>query len=242
MTKMDGLKPQGRPTSVAGGRYGPGGRPIRAMGLREVSRALADPELKEATPSLDFGPVDPVADARDHVAPCRCRAIPRLAAFTDTSVHGDPRRRHQVQCPGCGARGPATIHEWSAVVDWCRMSYDAQFPISQFPLFGLAHLSLADARERVTAVRVLLELRKQESKKRRAQGVPGGRGYAERTEAYLGWTIAAASLLKQHRKARQAELEHRASQSRARDRRSLRKQSGRYKSMTYEICFLRGEG
>ncbi len=206
-TDFDGLKRHGRPTSVAGGRYGPGGRPIRAMGLREVSRALADPEFRESAPSLDFGPVDPVAEARHHIPRCRCGAVARLVSFSDTSVHGDPRRRHQVQCPSCSTLGPATIHEWSAVVDWCRMSYDATFPISAFPFFGLAQLSLAEARERVTAVRVLLELRKQESKKRRALGVPGGRGYAERTEAYLGWAIAAASLLKQHSKAQHAQIE-----------------------------------
>lgn len=101
------------------------------------------------------------------------------------------------------------VHEWSAVVEWCRLVYSERHAIAEFPFFGLAELSLQDARGRINSIRVLLELRKQESKKRRALGVPSGRRYSERIEAYLGWAIAGASLLKQHTRAAQAQFEQR---------------------------------
>lgn len=200
-------KRKGLPGSVGEGRYGPGGRPIRAIGLREVNRIIAAERDRGTFVPSDFGPLDPVIDARKLLPRCACGSEARMALIRTNAVDGSLRRRHQVQCPGCGRTSGATTHEWAAVVDWCRMVYSGSHAIESFPFFNLTGLSLAEAGERVSLIRRELELRKQQAKKQRASGVPTGRAYAERIEAYLGWTIAAASLLKQHRKAHQALVE-----------------------------------
>jgi hypothetical protein len=183
-----------------------------APSLDTLDHLLACGTHHHATPSRNYGSRDPVADAVDFICACRCGSGPaeRVFDFPDAAQlarqgggpPGERRRRYFVECRGCARRGRSTVHDWAAVVEWNREHYDERMPIGRFPFFRLHGLTLEDAQERVKAIRHDLELRKVQAKRQSAAGIDTGRRYRERIEAYLGWTIAAASLLKAHARSR----------------------------------------
>lgn len=203
------------PTSQHGGRAAPSGS-LRELSLEAIDALLASDAHYQATPTRNYGPHDPVRDALRFITPCRCGSGPAELVFDFPDAGqlerqgggppGEPRRRHFVACRACGQRGRSTASDWYAVIEWNRELYDAATPYESFPFFNLAGLDVATAQDRVKAIRHDLELRKAQARLRSAAGIETGRRYRERIEAYLGWTLAAASLLKVHARERRRSL------------------------------------
>lgn len=192
-------------------------KPPSALTLSELDDLLASDAHYRATPTRNYGVHDPVADAPNFICGCRCGAGPGTLVFDFPNAdqlarqgggpQGEPRRRHFVECRHCGQRGRSTVQEWTAVVEWNRELYDENMPLERFPFFNLSGLALDVAQERVKAIRHDLELRKAQARRQSEAGIETGRRYRERIEAYLGWTIAATSLLKAHARARKAAMQ-----------------------------------
>jgi len=178
------------------------------LSLRELDDVLSSDEHFQATPTRNYGPHDPVLDAVEFICACPCGAGPGHLVFDYPSTEqlvrqggglpGEPKRRHFVECHACRQRGRSTVHDWAAVIEWNREHYDARFPVERFPFFDLGGLGVVAAQAEINAIRRDLELRKSQAKRRSAEGIETGKRYRERLEAYLGWAIAAASLLKAH--------------------------------------------
>jgi len=195
-----------------------GGIAPRKLSLRELDDILSSDAHYDSTHTRNYGPNDPVLDAEKFICPCSCGSHKGALAF-DLPNAGqlvrrgasprNPERRHFVTCPDCGRRGLPTGHDWAAVIEWNRERYDASFPIDRFPFFLLSGMELKEARGKVLSIRSDLELRVAQAKSRIKEGIHAGNRYRERLEAYLGWAIAASSLLKMHARARQEEFERR---------------------------------
>lgn len=182
------------------------------LSLGELDDVLASDEHFQATPTRNYGPHDPVLDAVKFICVCSCGAGSGWLVFDYPSAEqmarqggglpGEPKRRHFVECRACLRRGRSTVHDWSAVIEWNREHYDATFPFERFPFFDLDGLDVGAAQAEIKAIRRDLELRKAQAKRQSADGIETGKRYRERLEAYLGWAIAAASLLKAHARER----------------------------------------
>lgn len=184
------------------------------LSLQELDDVLASGEHFQATPTRNYGPHDPVLDAVGFICTCPCGGGAGQLVFDYPSAEqlarqgggpaGEPKRRHFVECRVCRRRGRSTVHDWAAVIEWNREHYSATFPFERFPFFDLDGLDVVAAQAEINAIRLDLELRKAQAKRQSADGIETGKRYRERLEAYLGWTIAAASLLKAHARAQSA--------------------------------------
>ncbi|MBI5256217.1 MAG: hypothetical protein HY855_06950 [Burkholderiales bacterium] len=201
------------PSLARGARAAPG-IALRDLSLEAIDALLSSDAHYQATPTRNYGPHDPVRDAPRFILPCGCGGGPATLVFDFPNVEqlarqgggppGEPRRRHFVACEACGHRGRSTAQDWYAVIEWNRELCSAAVPYESFPFFNLAGLDVATAQDRVKAIRHDLELRKAQARLRSEAGIETGRRYRERIEAYLGWTMAAASLLKAHARAQRA--------------------------------------
>ena len=188
-----------------------GGIAPRKLSLRELDDILSSDAHYDSTHTRNYGSNDPLLDADRLICACSCGSLKGQLVLRGTSPR-DRQQRHFITCPDCGRRGLPTVHAWAAVIEWNRERYDASFPIDRFPFFLLSGLELKEARGKVLSIRSDLELRVAQAKSQIKEGIHTGNRYRERLEAYLGWAIAASSLLKMHARARQEEFERRTAE------------------------------
>ena len=93
--------------------------------------------------------------------------------------------------------------QWQAALEWNWINLKS-YDYRDLPLFGLSHLNPAEARVRLAAIRKNIELRKSLAaiettvaiKTERGVCQKPGKGYREKLDAYLKWSMWALRLVK----------------------------------------------
>lgn len=165
--------------------------------LRQKRQAVLD-ELHsdshyDQTAAIAYGDRDPLDVPLATCDHCGCK--PQIEEASQHPV------RWTVVCR-CGRRSkPNRPRPWQAALEWNNVNLTGH-EYRGLPLFGLRHLSPKQAHERMKGIRRNLELRKAlngltlEIHRRSGQLNPPGRGYQERIEAYLQWSMWALRLTK----------------------------------------------
>lgn len=176
------------------------------MTLKEIDAILEAPEHYDSTPTRHYGSWNPVEDAHQLIWRCsHCDGGGRLLfgypnqwqlAFQGGCAQKERRKRHFVECAGCGRRGRPAAHAATAVTAWNGEHLDLRLSIDEFPFFQLAGLSRDDARAKLRGIRSDLELRRAQSRERSNEGVETGRAYRQRIDAYLAWAILGQAFVK----------------------------------------------
>ena len=106
MPDADSHRHAGAAPAAATGRASP--KPTRALSLRELDDVLASDAHYQATPTRNYGPHDPVADAPRFISACPCGAGPARLVFgfpdaLQLAPQGGgpnvlPKRRHFAAC------------------------------------------------------------------------------------------------------------------------------------------------
>lgn len=153
---------------------------------------LHSEEHYNQTPTLAFGYHDPFSVPEVVCEDCGC--APEMRAEGTRYITG---------CP-CGRRikVPQKKH-WQAALEWNWINLKA-YDYRDLPLFGLSKLGPTEARERLAAIRRNLELRKTLAgvettvarKTDRQVCQQPGKGYVEKLDAYLKWSMWALRLVK----------------------------------------------
>lgn len=160
----------------------------KAKKLYGIQREILSDEHYERTPTRHYGQFDPLAQTVEHIN--RCAACGAFARLTRNE------RRYQVKCVRCTGSGPVARKPWQAIVDWNKSPLSTNPSYRTLPLFGLASLAPAEAKERLIGIRRDLELRTKEAGLERNLGKGVGENYLQRLKALLAWCIYAQGLVK----------------------------------------------
>ena len=193
-----------RDEQARGGLLAPArGLPIDpdAFSLEELQRLLSSDGHYSATPTRNYGLIDPLERPSGLLFLCSCGERPRVERGTPPPKArvqyrplpaGSESRAYHVACSSCGKAAQPSLREWRAVVDWNYTHADSRGgSLAQFPFFNLAGLSRTEAVERLNSIKRDLLLRRALARKQREHGIEVGGRFTAKIEAYLGWVNVA---------------------------------------------------
>ncbi|MGE8066197.1 hypothetical protein [Pseudomonas sp. NPDC089569] len=166
---------------------------------KEILEQLTSNEQYRDSPVLAFGPHDPF-----DVTPATCDTCYSTAKI-QSAISGKNKPRWTVTCTSCGKHvAQPQKDRWMAALAWNGINLTTQ-SYRSLPLFDLAHLTPARAKEKIAKIREVLVLRISLCAVERAiaemsdsKSKPG-RMFQQRLDAYLKWAMHAHRLIKSAR-------------------------------------------
>jgi len=173
--------------------------------LSEAQAILSSDEHYQATPSRNYGDLDPLDSLAEGMQPC-CACgkkpelkleIPKASQLTGVPPNYVPRSRRWFASCVCGIVGPALKEKHLACGAWNRSGLAIPLAWKDFPFMGVVNLAPDVAKQRLSAIKDDLDLRLQEAYLRLRVGDdnPPGPRFVASLSAYREWALYGLWLL-----------------------------------------------